>query len=157
MIKMMDTGDDFTGPVNLGNPCEFTILQLAETVLRLTNSKSKIVFQPLPSDDPTQRKPDITLAQSKLDWMPAIELEGRIKGNHRLFQKDFIKKRNGFTSLIRELRKPGQVKFYRFLTGGTSSLKTSIIRQEVFFIYRNSARTCLSPVFSISKLQKRHE
>ena len=63
----------------------------------------------------------------------------------------------GITSLIRELRKPGQVKFYRFLTGGTSSLKTSIIRQEVFFIYRNSAQTCLSPVFSISKLQKRHE
>ena len=84
-------------------------------------------------------------------------IRGMIKGNHRLFQKDFIKKRNGFTSLIRELRKPGQVKFYRFLTGGTSSLKTSIIRQEVFFIYRNSAQTCLSPVFSISKLQKRHE
>ena len=87
MIKMMDTGDDFTGPVNLGNPCEFTILQLAETVLRLTNSKSKIVFQPLPSDDPTQRKPDITLAQSKLDWMPAIELEGGLKETIAYFKR----------------------------------------------------------------------
>ena len=64
-----------------------TLFLLAETVLRLTNSKSKIVFQPLPSDDPTQRKPDITLAQSKLDWMPAIELEGGLKETIAYFKR----------------------------------------------------------------------
>ncbi len=75
MIRMMNTEDDFYGPVNLGNPGEFTIMELAELVIGMTQSKSKLEFQPLPSDDPTQRKPDISLAQSKLDWQPAISLK----------------------------------------------------------------------------------
>lgn len=75
MIRMMDTEDDFTGPVNLGNPGEFTMLELAEMVLRLTGSKSEIIHMPLPSDDPKQRKPDISLAKSKLGWEPKIPLE----------------------------------------------------------------------------------
>lgn len=80
MIRLMNTGDDFTGPVNVGNPHEFTILELAEKVIRLTGSKSQIIRKPLPSDDPTQRQPDISLAKSKLGWEPKIELEeGLIK------------------------------------------------------------------------------
>jgi UDP-glucuronate decarboxylase len=80
MIRLMNTGDDFTGPVNVGNPNEFTILELAEKVIRLTGSSSKIVWKPLPSDDPTQRQPDISLAKSKLGWEPKVELEeGLIK------------------------------------------------------------------------------
>jgi len=80
MIKLMNTGDDFTGPVNVGNPNEFTILELAEKIIRLTGSSSKIIRQPLPSDDPMQRQPDISLAKSKLNWEPKIELEeGLIK------------------------------------------------------------------------------
>lgn len=80
MIKMMATEDDFTGPVNIGNPNEFTMLELAEKVIKLTGTKSKIVFQPLPADDPMQRQPDITLAKQKLNWEPKIQLEeGLIK------------------------------------------------------------------------------
>jgi UDP-glucuronate decarboxylase len=75
MIRMMASREDFTGPVNIGNPNEFTILELAEKVLRLTGSKSKIIRMPLPPDDPTQRQPDITLAKKELDWAPKIELE----------------------------------------------------------------------------------
>jgi len=75
MIRMMATGDEFIGPVNLGNPNEFTIRQLAEQVIRLVGSSSKIIFLPLPKDDPKQRKPDITLAKAKLDWSPNIQLE----------------------------------------------------------------------------------
>ena len=75
MIRMMRTGDDFIGPVNTGNPCEFTMLELAEKVIQLTGTKSKIVFEPLPSDDPKQRKPDITLAKERLGWEPKIPLE----------------------------------------------------------------------------------
>ena len=71
----MNTEDDFIGPVNLGNPNEFSILELAEKVIRLTNSKSKLIFKPLPHDDPKQRQPDITLAKEKLGWEPTIELE----------------------------------------------------------------------------------
>lgn len=79
-LKLMDTPDDFTGPVNLGNPGEFTIRELAEKVIALTGSKSQLVFQPLPSDDPVQRCPDITLAREKLNWAPTIPLEeGLIK------------------------------------------------------------------------------
>ena len=74
-ILMMDSPDDFTGPVNLGNPHEFTIGELAELVLKLTASKSKIIFKNLPQDDPKQRCPDIELAKSKLDWAPRISLE----------------------------------------------------------------------------------
>ncbi|NWJ50115.1 MAG: SDR family oxidoreductase [Bacteroidetes bacterium] len=80
MIRMMNSRDSFTGPVNIGNPGEFTIRELAEKVIQLTNSSSKIIYQPLPSDDPMQRKPDITLAQKELGWEPKIHLEeGLIK------------------------------------------------------------------------------
>lgn len=75
MIRLMATSDDFTGPVNLGNPNEFTILELAEKVIRLTGSKSTIVRMPLPPDDPVQRQPDITLASQVLGWEPEIQLE----------------------------------------------------------------------------------
>ena len=80
LLRLMATGDDFTGPVNIGNPNEFTILELAEKVISLTGSNSKIVWAPLPSDDPTQRQPNIGLAVEKLGWTPKIELEeGLIK------------------------------------------------------------------------------
>jgi UDP-glucuronate decarboxylase len=81
MIRMMATGDDFTGPVNIGNPGEFTMLELAQNIIELTGSKSKLVFLPLPSDDPTQRQPDISLAREKLDgWEPKVPLrEGLVK------------------------------------------------------------------------------
>lgn len=79
MIKMMRTSDDFTGPINIGNPNEFTILELAETIIQLTNSKSKLIFKPLPKDDPQQRRPDISLAKEKLDWTPKIELREGLK------------------------------------------------------------------------------
>ena len=81
VVRTMQTGDDFTGPVNIGNPNEFTMLQLAEKVIQLTGSSSKLVFKPLPSDDPRQRQPDITLAHEKLSgWQPVTELdEGLIK------------------------------------------------------------------------------
>jgi UDP-glucuronate decarboxylase len=75
MTKMMATPDDVIGPINLGNPDEFTILQLAEKIIELTKSKSKLIFQALPEDDPTQRRPDITLAKNVLNWEPAIKLE----------------------------------------------------------------------------------
>jgi len=78
IIKMMNK-DDFTGPVNLGNPGEFTILELAEKVIKLTNSNSKIINKPLPQDDPMQRKPDISLAKEKLNWEPKIDLEEGLK------------------------------------------------------------------------------
>ena len=74
MIRMMDTPDDCCGPVNLGNPVEFTIRELAETVIDLTGSSSKLVFQPLPGDDPRQRKPDISLAEKWLNWRPETDL-----------------------------------------------------------------------------------
>jgi len=75
MILMMATPEEVIGPVNIGNPGEFTILELAETVIRITGSKSKIIHQPLPQDDPTQRQPDITMAKSLLKWEPKIQLE----------------------------------------------------------------------------------
>ena len=73
-LRLMDSSDDFTGPVNLGNPTEFTIRELAEKVIDLTGSGSQIVFKPLPSDDPTQRCPDISLAKAELGWEPTIPL-----------------------------------------------------------------------------------
>lgn len=80
MMKLMATGDQFTGPVNIGNPGEFTILQLAQSVIRLTGSNSKIVFEDLPEDDPMQRQPDISLARKVLGWEPKVQLEqGLIK------------------------------------------------------------------------------
>src|SRR6187455_489454 len=79
LIRLMATDDKVTGPMNLGNPREFTILQLAEEVIRQTKSKSKIVRKKLPSDDPKQRKPDISLAKKELRWKPAVDLEAGLK------------------------------------------------------------------------------
>ena len=73
-LRLMQSSDDFTGPVNLGNPVEFDMIQLAEQVKELTNSKSEIIFEPLPEDDPRQRQPDITLAKNKLGWEPKVPL-----------------------------------------------------------------------------------
>lgn len=87
MLRMMDSPADFTGPVNIGNPGEFTMLQLAETVIRLTDSRSKLVFKPLPQDDPRQRKPDISLAREKLGWAPQIALEDGLKETISYFKK----------------------------------------------------------------------
>ena len=75
MIAMMATPAGTTGPINLGNPNEFTMAELAEAIIRLTQSKSKLTFHPLPQDDPQQRRPDISLAQSKLDWTPHTPLD----------------------------------------------------------------------------------
>ena len=75
LIRLMDTPDEVTGPVNLGNPGEFTILELAEKIINVTNSRSGIVYRPLPENDPVQRRPDISLARSLLDWMPRIGLD----------------------------------------------------------------------------------
>jgi UDP-glucuronate decarboxylase len=75
MIRFMDAEDSFTGPMNMGNPGEFTIRELAEKILELTGSSSKLSFVELPLDDPRQRKPDITLAREKLDWTPVVQLE----------------------------------------------------------------------------------
>lgn len=79
MIRMMASRDDFTGPVNIGNPNEFTIGELAEKVIELTGTKSKVIYQNLPSDDPLQRQPDITLAKKELGWEPSIQLEEGLK------------------------------------------------------------------------------
>ena len=78
-IKLMATDDSFTGPMNLGNPGEFTMLELAEKVLKLTGSKSKIVYKPLPADDPVRRKPDITLAKTTTGWEPKVPLDDGLK------------------------------------------------------------------------------
>ena len=86
MIRMMATGDDFIGPVNTGNPGEFTMLELAQKIIELTNSKSRIVYRPLPDDDPRQRKPNITLAKEKLDWEPGIRLEEGLKRTIAYFE-----------------------------------------------------------------------
>ncbi len=75
MVRMMNTDDSFTGPVNIGNPNEFTIKQLAERIIELTGSKSKFIYKPLPLDDPRQRQPDISLAKEKLNWQPGIQIE----------------------------------------------------------------------------------
>jgi UDP-glucuronate decarboxylase len=74
-VRLMDSPDDFTGPVNTGNPIEFTISELAEKVIELTDSKSKLIYKPLPGDDPTQRQPDISLAKQELNWSPKVQLE----------------------------------------------------------------------------------
>ena len=86
-VRLMDTNDDFTGPVNLGNPGEFTILELAQQVIKLTGSISEIIFEQLPSDDPRQRQPDISLAREKLNWEPGIELEAGLKPTINYFSE----------------------------------------------------------------------
>ena len=87
MVRAMNTGDDFTGPVNIGNPGEFSMLELANSVLRLTESQSKITFKPLPADDPKQRQPDISLAKRTLGWEPGIPLEDGLKETISYFRK----------------------------------------------------------------------
>jgi UDP-glucuronate decarboxylase len=87
LMLMMDSPDDFTGPVNIGNPAEFTMLELAEKVILLTGSSSKIIYQPLPPDDPRQRKPDITLAREKLNWEPKVSLLDGLKETIAYFKK----------------------------------------------------------------------
>lgn len=87
MIRMMASRDDFTGPVNIGNPNEFTIGELAEKVIELTGTKSKVIYQNLPSDDPLQRQPDITLAKKELGWEPYIQLEEGLKKTIDYFKR----------------------------------------------------------------------
>lgn len=88
MTRMMNTSDDFIGPVNIGNPGEFTILELAQKVIDMINSKSKIVFMPLPGDDPQQRRPDIALAKEKLNgWLPQITLDEGLLKTINYFEK----------------------------------------------------------------------
>ena len=92
MIRMMGSRDEFEGPVNIGNPNEFTMLELAQKVLEITGSKSKLVFLPLPADDPTQRQPDISLAKKELDnWEPKIQLEDGLKKTIEYFD-DLLRK-----------------------------------------------------------------
>jgi len=92
LIRMMNGPDDFVGPVNLGNPTEFTILDLAEKTIRLTGSKSKIIFKPLPQDDPLQRRPDITLAKEMLQWEPRIDVEKGLNKTIEYFRSILEKK-----------------------------------------------------------------
>jgi UDP-glucuronate decarboxylase len=89
LVRMMDSPAGFTGPVNIGNPAEFTMLQLAEEVLRLTGSSSKLVFKPLPADDPRQRQPDIALARAELGWAPKVPLEDGLKETIAYFRQLF--------------------------------------------------------------------
>jgi len=86
-VRLMETADDFTGPVNMGNPNEFSIKELAEKIIDLTGSKSEFINKPLPEDDPTQRKPDITLAREKLGWEPKIELEEGLNNTIEYFEQ----------------------------------------------------------------------
>jgi UDP-glucuronate decarboxylase len=85
MIKFMESDKEITGPINMGNPNEFTILELAELVLKLTSSQSKIIFKALPEDDPKQRQPNISLAKDKLDWQPRVSLEDGLKETIKYF------------------------------------------------------------------------
>jgi len=91
MIRMMASSDEFTGPVNIGNPVEFTILELAEKVIQLTGSQSKIIHKPLPSDDPMMRQPDITLAKKELGWSPKIDLDEGLIKTIEFFKSDLFK------------------------------------------------------------------
>ena len=93
-LKMMGTPDSFTGPCNIGNPGEFTIKELAEKVIKLTNSRSKLVYKPLPVDDPLQRCPDITLAKKHLKWQPTIQLEEGLKKTIAYFEKRLVDERS---------------------------------------------------------------
>jgi UDP-glucuronate decarboxylase len=85
-VRMMQSERDFTGPVNMGNPCEFTMLELAEKVIKLVGSKSKLLFMPLPVDDPKQRQPDISLAKEKLAWEPKVSIEDGLKETIKYFR-----------------------------------------------------------------------
>jgi UDP-glucuronate decarboxylase len=86
LMRLMNSPDGFTGPVNLGNPVEFTILELAQQVIEMTGSRSKVVFHPLPSDDLRQRQPDISLAAERLQWQPTIDLKTGLKKTIEYFE-----------------------------------------------------------------------
>ena len=90
MVRMMNTEKGFTGPVNLGNPGEFTILELAEMIVTMTGSGSRIVFKPLPEDDRKQRKPVIDLAEEKLGWTPKVKLEDGVKRTIKYFEEVLV-------------------------------------------------------------------
>lgn len=90
MVRTMNTGPDFTGPVNIGNPVEFTMIELAELVLRLTGSKSRLIFKDLPHDDPKQRKPDIQVATNILDWAPKVSLNDGLLETVNFFKKNYF-------------------------------------------------------------------
>jgi UDP-glucuronate decarboxylase len=87
LMRLMETAEDVTGPMNLGNPGEFTILELAEKVIALTGSKSELVFKPLPADDPVRRRPDISLAKSTIDWEPMINLDAGLEKTVAYFDR----------------------------------------------------------------------
>ena len=89
LIKLMNTSQEVTGPINLGNPTEMTMLELAERVIALSGSQSKLVFKPLPQDDPKQRKPDITVAKASLDWAPKVSLDDGLKETIQYFRHLF--------------------------------------------------------------------
>jgi UDP-glucuronate decarboxylase len=86
LCRLMESADDVTGPINLGNPAEFSILELAQRVMQFTKSKSKLVFEPLPEDDPKQRQPDIRLAKEKLGWSPKVQLDEGLQKTVGYFQ-----------------------------------------------------------------------
>ncbi len=98
LIRPMATGPDFTGPINIGNPHEIPVRELAERIIKLTNSRSKIVHRPLPRDDPMQRCPDITLATKVLGWKPKVSLDGGLKRTITYF--------DGLLRAQQELRPP---------------------------------------------------
>jgi UDP-glucuronate decarboxylase len=87
LLRMMDTPAGFTGPLNLGNPQELTVLELAQTILRLTGSRSKLVMKPLPEDDPRQRQPDIAMAREALAWTPSVGLEDGLRETIAYFRR----------------------------------------------------------------------
>lgn len=87
LVRMMNGPDNFVGPINLGNPSELSILEIAKLIIRLTGSKSRIIFEPLPQDDPVQRQPDIALAREKLDWEPTLDIETGLKKTIEYFRK----------------------------------------------------------------------
>ena len=93
MIRMMNNDKNFVGPVNLGNPSERTIMDFAKLIIELTNSKSKIIHKPLPGDDPTQRKPDISLAKQQLDWEPRVDIRTGLSKTIEYFDKKLSKQR----------------------------------------------------------------
>ena len=91
MVKMMNSRDGFTGPVNLGNPGEYSMLQLAQFIIRLTDSKSKLSYMPLPQDDPVQRKPEVSVARDELEWTPTIDLEDGLSKTIQYFKNKLAK------------------------------------------------------------------
>jgi UDP-glucuronate decarboxylase len=87
IIKMMNSRENFVGPLNLGNPAEFTILELAKKIIKLTDSKSNIIYKPLPEDDPKRRKPNIELAKKELKWKPKIQFDKGLKKTINYFER----------------------------------------------------------------------